>query len=57
MLFMTGVYDRVLTRLDSLDMSESDLARAVGEFPQTLHNWKRRGAVPGFLWPVIQQII
>ena len=43
---MTGVYDRILSRLDSLDMSESDLARAVNESPQTLHNWKQRGAVP-----------
>lgn len=40
------VIARFLDRLAELGMSQADFARAIKESPQTVQNWKLRGAIP-----------
>lgn len=43
---MPPVIARLIQRLSFLGISQADLARAIGESPQTVQNWKTRGAIP-----------
>lgn len=38
-------------------MSQADFARAVGETPQTVQNWKTRGAIPGNKLPTVARVL
>lgn len=39
--------DRLLRRLAVIQLSEAEFARTISESPQTIHNWKTRGQIPG----------
>lgn len=54
---MQSVIARLIARLKACDMSQADLARAVGETPQTVQNWKKRGAIPANKLPAVARVL
>jgi transcriptional regulator with XRE-family HTH domain len=48
---------RVLEFLRLLDLSQAELARRIGESPQTVSNWMRRGAIPGRKLPKVARAL
>lgn len=43
----------MLKLLRRLDLAQAELARRIGESPQTVSNWMRRGAIPGRKLPKV----
>jgi transcriptional regulator with XRE-family HTH domain len=56
-VFMKPVINRMLRRIDDLGMSQAEFARAIGESPQNVGNWKTRGAIPANKLTIVAKVL
>jgi SOS-response transcriptional repressor LexA len=55
--FMKSATETIFARIDELGLKDVEFAKLIGETPQTVNNWKRRGAVPAKKLPLIASVL